>query len=141
MKKKPRIPNAVHERHYVYSLHYHLIWVTKYRKPAFTNANLVSEMKELLLYIAKLNEVDVESIEIMPDHVHLLISFKPKTAITDVVKALKGGSGRLFIKNHPELKRDKFWGGHIWSHSYFIASVGDVNREVVQRYIENQYSK
>ena len=122
MKRKERIPDAIYERGYVYNFHFHLIWVTKYRNPAFTTPELVQEMKDILLRIAQLNDVTVEELEVMPEHVHMLISFKPKYTSTNIVKALKGGSARLFLKNHPEIKHDKFWGGHIWSRSYYMSN-------------------
>ena len=126
MKPKERIPDAIYERGYVYTFHFHLIWVTKYRNPAFTTPELVQEMKDILLRIAQLNDVTVEELEVMPEHVHMLISFKPKYTPTNIVKALKGGSARLFLKKHPEIKHDKFWGRsylvtqllyeHTWQH-------------------------
>lgn len=141
MKKKERIAGARYERGYVYNFHFHLIWVTKYRNAAFTTPALAEEMKSILLKIASLNEVTVEEIEVMPEHVHMLISFKPKYAPSNIVKALKGGSARLFLKNHPEIKQDKFWGGHIWSLSYYMSTLGNMSKETVIKYIQNQYSK
>ena len=91
--------------------------------------------------IAQLNDVTVEELEVMPEHVHMLISFKPKYTPTNIVKALKGGSARLFLKKHPEIKHDKFWGGHIWSRSYYMSTLGNMSKEVVAKYIQNQYSK
>ena len=141
MKQKERIPDAIYERGYVYNFHFHLIWVTKYRNPAFTTPELVQEMKDILLRIAQLNDVTVEELEVMPEHVHMLISFKPKYTPTNIVKALKGGSARLFLKKHPEIKHDKFWGGHIWSRSYYMSTLGNMSKEIVAKYIQNQYSK
>ena len=83
MKPKERIPDAIYERGYVYNFHFHLIWVTKYRNPAFTTPELVQEMKDILLRIAQLNDVTVEELEVMPEHVHMLISFKPKYTPAD----------------------------------------------------------
>ena len=140
-KRKERIPDAIYERGYVYNFHFHLIWVTKYRNPAFTTPELVQEMKDILLRIAQLNDVTVEELDVMPEHVHMLISFKPKYTPTNIVKALKGGSARLFLKKHPEIKHDKFWGGHIWSRSYYMSTLGNMSKEVVAKYIQNQYSK
>lgn len=71
MKRKERIPDAIYERGYVYNFHFHLIWVTKYRNPAFTTPELVQEMKDILLRIAQLNDVTVEELEVMPEHVHM----------------------------------------------------------------------
>ncbi|MBR1857971.1 MAG: IS200/IS605 family transposase, partial [Selenomonadaceae bacterium] len=98
---------------------------------------LVEEMKQLLIKIAQLNEVTIEQMEVMPEHVHLMISFKPKYAASNVVKALKGASARLFLQN----KNSQFWGGHLWSHNYYIGTLGNMSKEVVEKYIQNQYSK
>lgn len=141
MKHKERIEGAVYERNYIYNLHYHLIWVTKYRNPAFTSPELVQEMKDILLREASIIDVAIEEMEVMPDHVHLLISFKPKYSITDVVKAFKGHSAKVFLKRHPEIKNSRFWGGHIWSHSYYIGTCGKMSKDVVEKYIRNQYTK
>ncbi len=141
MKRKERVEGAVYERNYVYNFHYHLIWVTKYRQKIFTTAELVSEMKGILSDIANAGDIDIEEMEVMPDHIHLLISFKPKYAATDIVKSLKGHSAKVFFKNHPEIKDSKLWGGHLWSHSYYMSTLGNMSKDVVQKYIQNQYTK
>ena len=72
--------------------------------------------------------------------IHMMFSFKPKVAPTDVVRMLKGHSARVFLSRHPE-KNSKFWGGHIWTRSYYMSTVGNMSKEVVERYINNQYTK
>ena len=141
MKRKERIPGAIYERNYIYNFHYHLIWVTKYRHPIFTTKALVNEMKDILIRVASLSEVTIEEMEVMPEHVHLLISFKPKFAPTEIVKNLKGSSARIFFKHHPEIRDSKFWSGHLWSHSYYMSTLGNMSKEVVEQYIRNQYTK
>ncbi|MGP4115760.1 IS200/IS605 family transposase [Levilactobacillus zymae] len=137
-KEKVHLDGAIYERNYVYNFHFHLIWVTKYRQPVFTTPALVADMQIILERIATLNEVTIEQLEIMPDHVHLLISFKPKYAPTNMVKAFKGGSARMFFEKHPEIKAQKFWGGHLWSHSYYMSTLGNMSKETVEKYIANQ---
>ena len=139
MSSKDKISDAIYERNYVYNFHFHLVWCTKYRKPVFTNSKLVEEMKSLLQKIADLNEITIEQMEVMPDHVHLLISFKPKYSASNVVKALKGASARLFFQNHPEIKNNNLWGSHLWSHSYYMGTLGNMSKETVEKYIQNQY--
>jgi putative transposase len=134
-----RIDGARYERGYVYNFHFHLIWVTKYRNDIFTTPELVLEMKEILQHIADLGDITIETMEVMPDHVHLLVSFKPKYAPTDVVKNLKGTSARLFFKAHPEIKKARMWGGKLWSNSYYMSTLGNMSKDVVERYIQNQY--
>ncbi|MFC6322546.1 IS200/IS605 family transposase [Companilactobacillus baiquanensis] len=137
-KKNDHIDGAIYERNYVYNFHYHLIWVTNYRNPAFTTPKLISDMKTNLTRIANLNEVTIESMEVMPDHIHMLISFKPKYAPTNIVKAFKGASARMFFEQHPEIKQQEFWGGHLWSHSYYMSTLGNMSKEIVENYIQSQ---
>lgn len=141
MKRGEKIEGAIYERNYVYNFHYHLVWVTKYRNPAFTTEPLVKEMEEILRELAAKEDIMIEEMQVMPEHVHLLLSFKPKRAPSDIVKYLKGHSARLFLQAHPEIKTDQFWGGHLWSHSYYMGTLGNMSREVVEKYIRNQYSK
>lgn len=136
-----RIEGAKYERGYVYNFHFHLIWVTKYRREVFTTSELVQEMKDLLLEAAEKDEIIIETMEVMPDHVHLLLSFKPKLAPTSVVKYLKGYTARHFFEKHPDVKADKFWGGHLWSNSYYMSTLGNMSKDVVEQYIQNQYKK
>lgn len=98
---------------------------------------LVNEMKEILLTQTSLSEITVETMEVMPNHIHMLISFKPKYAASNVVKALKGHSAKIFS----EIKADKLWGGHLWSHSYYMSTLGNMSKDVIERYIQNQYSE
>lgn len=110
MQKKERIPGAIHERNYIYNFHFHLIWVTKYRNPAFTTPELVDDLKGILAQLAGEKGIAIEEMEVMPDHVHLLVSFKPKYAPADIVKYLKGHSAKRFFELHPEIRDHEFWG-------------------------------
>lgn len=141
MQKKERIEGACYERNYVYNFHFHLIWVTKYRQGIFTTPELADEMKGILKDLGVKADVKIEEMEVMPDHVHLLLSFKPKYAPTDIVKTLKGQSAKQFFLRHPEIRDSKLWGGHLWSHSYYMSTLGDMSRDVVEKYIRNQCSK
>lgn len=122
---------------YVYNCHYHLIWVTKYRKQIFDTEAKQQAMKQLLFKIAKLNEIQIKMIEVMPDHIHLLITFPPRLSITNVTKAFKGASARLWFQQYPETK-SQLWGGHLWSRSYYVGTVGNMSKETVRKYIQNQ---
>jgi putative transposase len=96
-------------------------------------------VKRILSSISGIAECVIEQVEVMPDHVHLMISIPPKYTISDTVKNLKGSSARLFLFKHPDLKMDKFWGGHLWSASYCIGSAGNMSKETVAIYNQNQY--
>jgi REP element-mobilizing transposase RayT len=89
-----KIKDAIYTKRYVYNCHYHLIWCTKYRNQIFTTAELASEMKELIIETAASNDIQIEKLEVMPEHVHAMISFRPSKSISAAVKALKGHSSQ-----------------------------------------------
>ncbi|MGJ4064982.1 IS200/IS605 family transposase [Limosilactobacillus mucosae] len=120
---KEKIQDAIYTRRYIYNFHYHLIWVTKYRHQTFSTKELVDEMKDILRMVAKDNEIVIEKMEVMPDHVHVLISFPPSKAPTSAIKALKGRSAFIFLKRHPEIRQSQYWGGHLWSPSYYMSTL------------------
>ncbi len=135
---KEKINGAVYTRRYVYNFHYQLIWVTKYRHQTFTTDALANEMKEILTTVAKDNEIVIEKMEVMPDHVHMLISFPPSKAPTSAIKALKGRSAFIFLRRHPDIKQQQSWGSHLWSSSYYMSTLGNMSKDVVEKYINDQ---
>ncbi|QAR24099.1 IS200/IS605 family transposase [Limosilactobacillus fermentum] len=135
---KEEIRDAVYTRRYIYNFHYHLIWVTKYRNKAFVTEQLSNEMKSILQLVADDNDIVIEKMEVMPDHVHVLISFPPSKAPTSAIKALKGRSAFIFLRRHPEIRQSQYWGGHLWSPSYYMSTLGNMSKEVVEQYINNQ---
>lgn len=124
----------------VYDFHFHLVFVTKYRKSIFDTKEKQEELKTLLASFAEKNGSTIESVEVMPDHVHLVLSFPPKFAPSSIVKSFKGAAAREWFKLHPEDKQ-KLYKGHLWSPSFFIRTVGVVSRETVMEYVKNQHTK
>jgi transposase IS200-family protein len=123
----------------IYDFHFHLVFVTKYRKSVFDTTEKQEELKELFESFAEKNGSDIEAIEIMPDHVHLVISFPPKFAPSSIVKSFKGAAAREWFKLHPEDKV-KLYKGHLWSPSFFMSTVGNVSKETVLEYVKNQHT-
>lgn len=124
----------------VYDFHFHLVFVTKYRKPIFDTKEKQEELKTLLSSFAEKNGSTIENVEVMPDHVHLVLSFPPKFAPSSIVKSFKGAAAREWFKLHPEDK-EKLYKGHLWSPSFFMQTVGVVSREAVIGYVKNQHTK
>lgn len=120
----------------MYRLEYHLVWVVKYRRSVLVDT-LADDLKVILRDIAEQNSLEVVALEVMPDHVHLLLGASPQQAIPDFVKALKGASARRMFSAHPDLK--KLWGGNLWNPSYFVATVSEQTRAQIQKYIEEQH--
>ena len=131
------IPKDVtHGRGYVYSLQYHIVWVTKYRKPIFTGS-IEADVRQYLLETMQSLEMRPLAMEVMPDHIHLLVDCKPQLRLSDAVKILKGNTARWLFLKHPELKK-QLLGGHLWNPSYFAATVSERTLERVTQYINSQ---
>lgn len=121
----------------VYDFNFHLVWTTKYRKKVFTDPKLTKDMKDILIGIAKNNGVDIQYLEVLPEHVQMLISFPPNKTPSSIVKSFKGTSAREWFKKHPETK-DLLWKGHLWSPSFYMITLGSISKETVANYINNQ---
>ena len=130
--------NWVAARTCVYNIGYHIVWSTKYRRKALIGA-VADRCKALFAQIATEHDFEVRIMEVMPDHVHLFISAHPKYAPGELVKKLKGQSGRWLFMEFPELSK-KFRHGHIWNSSTYYGTVGDMSRATVEKYIAMQKS-
>ena len=103
----------------------------------FTTTELKDKLKRILQSIADYKGVIIQSMEVMPNHVHLLITFPPKFAASDVVKSFKGSSAREWFKAFPN-DRKKLWKGHLWSNTFFMSTIGNVNNDIIKQYIKDQ---
>ena len=91
----------------------------------------------MLEEIAEEYSFQILAMEVMPDHIHLLLDCKPQFMISAMVKIMKGNTARWLFLRHPELKQS-LWGGHLWNPSYCAVTVSDRSREQVTHYINSQ---
>ena len=127
-------------RGYVYSIQYHIVWCVKYRHKVLTTS-IEKRLYEILNKIAIDNSFTILEINGEQDHVHLLIECTPQHYIPDIIKALKGISARLLMKEYESIFKKKLWGGHLWNPSYFIATVSENTEEQIRNYIKSQKEK
>ncbi|MEV6156347.1 IS200/IS605 family transposase [Nonomuraea sp. NPDC052129] len=130
-------PDVRRGRHVVHTLHAHLVFVTKYRRGVFTDEMLI-RCEELMREVCADFEVELREFNGEHDHVHLLIHYPPKLALSKLVNSLKGVSARMLRKEYSAHVREHLWGGHFWSGSYFAGSVGGAPLTVLKQYIEQQ---
>ncbi|WP_321936488.1 IS200/IS605 family transposase [Paraburkholderia sp. J8-2] len=126
-----------HGRHCVFSMHVHLVFVTKYRRDVFTKA-ILDDMRIVFANVCRDFEAKLVEFDGEDDHVHLLVNYPPKVAVSALVNSLKGVSSRMIRqKNYPSIQH-KLCGGALWSPSYFAGSCGGAPIAVVRQYIEQQ---
>jgi len=125
-----------HGAHSVFEIHWHLVWVTKYRKPVLGGAVGV-RVRDLIREICGGSDVLIIKGHVSKDHVHLLVSIPPQVTISRLVQRLKGKTASKLLQEYAHL-RTEFWGRHVWAWGYFCCSSGNVTDEVVAADIENQ---
>lgn len=124
-------------RHVVDNLHVHLVFVTEYRRKAFTDV-MPPRTEEIMREVRADFEAELKQFNGEPDHVHLLVHYPPKVQLSKLVNSLKGVSSRRLRQEYDSQVRRYLWGGHFWSGSYFAGSCGGAPPTVVKQYIENQ---
>jgi putative transposase len=118
----------------IYSCQYHVIFCPKYRR-AVLEGEVGDRLKQLIQDKQKEYGYDILDMEVMPDHVHLLLDVDPKQGIVTVVNMIKGYTSHELRNEYPALKSRL---PTLWTHSKFISSVGSVTLEVVKKYIDQQ---
>ncbi len=124
----------IHKNGIVYKNQFHIIFSPKYRKPVLTG-EVEKRLKEILYEEAKQMNVDIKTLEIMPDHVHMFIEFDPRLMLHKVVKQFKGKSSHILREEFPFLKSSM---PSLWTRSYFSCSVGHISVDSITKYIESQ---
>lgn len=118
----------------VYSCKYHVIWCPKYRRKVL-EPPIDARLKQIIAEVCEETVSEVVEMEILPDHVHLLVGCDPQFGIHRLVRTIKGRSSRLLREEFSRLKSRL---PSLWTHSYFVCTVGGVPLAVIKQYIENQ---
>jgi putative transposase len=123
--------------HAVYERKYHIVWAPKDRRDLLVG-EVAQTVQQLFQQIAEADEIEIDTMEVMEDHVHLFLSAPPRYAPARVVQILKSIAARELFARFPRLRR-RLWGGQLWEDGYFVRSVGDaVTAEIMRRYIRYQ---
>lgn len=124
--------------HARYEIWYHIAWSTKYRKKVFNKVETRESVKRLLRKIAAEYDMEIAKIEVMSDHVHMMISAPPRIAPSRAVQILKSVSTKALFKHWKWLK-SLYWGGEVWVAGYFVRTVGSgLTTADIEKYIEKQ---
>jgi putative transposase len=118
----------------VYSCKYHVVWCPKYRRKVLING-VDERLKTIIYEVGEETGSEILELEVMEDHVHLLVEVDPQYGINKLVRRMKGKSSRVLREEFSWLKSRI---PSLWTNSYFVSSVGGATLEVVKQYIENQ---
>ncbi len=118
----------------VYSCKYHIVFCPKYRRKVLTD-EVAERLKDILHQVCEERQSEILELEVMPDHVHLLVECDPQFGIHKLVKLCKGRSSFLLRKEFPHLKKRL---PSLWTNAYFASTVGGAPLAIIKQYIENQ---
>ena len=122
--------------HTKYSLEYHIVWTTKYRYKVI-EGKIAERLREILRQSCNKRGITIIRGSIGKEHVHMLVSCPPSISVSEMLKYLKGRSSKKLQEEYKSLRK-RYWGQHLWSPGYFCRSVGNVTKEIIKEYIENQ---
>jgi len=127
------------KNHSKYLIMVHLIFVCKYRKKLLIKFG--KQIKQILNDIAEEKDFEITEMEVDKDHIHLLVSYNPTQSILDIVRLLKQISTyRIWRQNsnHNYLAKQFWIENTFWSDGYFACSIGNVSKDIIEKYIQNQ---
>ena len=123
--------------HHVFRIMYHFVWIPKYRHKVFVEPYR-SRLKDIIKKIGYDYNIDIVELEVPTDHIHMVVRSEPKICPSYIMQVIKSISARNFFKLHPEIKRKYFWGGKLWTQSFFVETIGNANEETIRQYVKDQ---
>jgi len=123
--------------HHVYRLMYHFVWIPKYRHKVFKSPYR-EVLKDIIKKVGYDYDINIKELEVPLDHIHMIVKSEPKISPSYIMQVIKSISARKFFEFYPNIKNKYFWGGKLWTQSYFVESIGNANEETIRRYVKNQ---
>ena len=116
---------------------YHFVWIPKYRRKVFSEPYR-TVLKNIIEQIGYDYNIEIVELEVPVDHIHMVVRSEPKVSPSDIMQIIKSISARQFFRLYPDVKKKYFWGGHLWTQSFFVETIGNANEEVIRAYVKNQ---
>ncbi|PAJ76391.1 IS200/IS605 family transposase [Pseudoalteromonas sp. NBT06-2] len=116
---------------------YHFVWIPKYRRKVFYEPYREA-MKIIIQKIDYDYDIDIVELEIPEDHIHMVVKSESKMSPSQIMHVIKSISAREFFKLYPDIKRRYFWGGKLWTQSYFVETIRNATEDTIRKYVQNQ---
>lgn len=126
--------------HSIYQCKYHIVFCPKYRYRVLSGEVGESTKREIYRLCEQKDKVEVIEANVQADHVHIIVSIPPKYAVSSVMGFLKSKLALRVLKQYPELRKQRYWGNHLWSRGYCVSTVG-IEEEMIRKYVKWQGDK
>ncbi len=125
--------------HSVWLCSYHIVFCPKYRYKILEGKAEVLVRNELYALCRRKDQVQVEEINIQPDHVHMILSIPPKYSVSEVMGYLKGKTAMMLFEKQKSLAK-QYWGRRIWGRGYCVSTIG-LNADQIRKYVKWQQAR
>ena len=122
--------------HVVYQCSYHIVWCPKYRF-RIMRGHVGEYIEQRIRTLCEWKGVEILELNVMEDHVHMIITLPPKISVSEMMGILKGKTAISLFKNFPTLKKKPYWGNHFWSRGYCVSTIG-LDEDKIRRYVKYQ---
>jgi len=122
--------------HTIYCCEYHIVWTPKYRFRVL-EGKIKTFVEQKINQISKWYGVEVIEMNVMADHIHILVSIPPKMSVSEYMGILKGKTAIKLFEKKRYLREKPYWGNHFWARGYFVSTVG-LDKDKIKRYIKYQ---
>jgi len=120
----------------VYQCSYYIVWCPKYRF-RILKGDVGRFLEQRIRSLCEWKDVELLEMNVMEDHIHLVVTIPLKLSISELMGILKGKTAISMFKSFPVLKKKPYWGNHFWSRGYCVTTVG-LDEEKIQRYVKYQ---
>ena len=124
--------------HSVWECKYHLVWCPKYRFRVL-KGDIGRSVQSIIEQLCDWKKLEILELNVLIDHIHLILSIMPKYSVSEIVGFLKGKSAIKVLDRYPGLKK-RYWGRHFWAKGYCVSTVG-LNEEQIRKYVRWQLEK
>ena len=126
--------------HAIYNTQYHIVWTPRYRRKILVKG-VKEHLEKFLLNMDGLDEdIEVRKVNVLDDHVHIVMVIPPRVTVANVVKYMKSSSGAKLKDKFDFMKKAIYAKGGIWSRGYCVSTVG-LNEKAIMDYVEYQYKE
>ncbi len=122
--------------HAIWYCKYHIVWTPKYRY-RILSGEVKEEVENCVRMFSEQKRCTLDSMNVQPDHVHVILDVPPKVSISEIVGVLKGRTAIRIFGKYKKLKQRPYWGNHFWARGYCVDTIG-LDAEMIRRYVQYQ---
>ena len=124
------------QSHVVYQCSYHIVWYSKHRF-RILKGSVKKYVEDRIQELCEWKHIEILKMNVMEDHIHMLVGIPPKVAVSELMEILKGKTAISIFKSYPHMKKKPYWGNHFGNRGYCVRTI-ELDEEKIRRYVRYQ---